>query len=264
MPTHIFRSPLLCCALLTTFLNGWGFFGQVFYIPTFYQMAYSYSATRSGLLLLPLLMTQALMSTLSGLAVTYTGRYRESLILGWAAWTAGLALFSTLTEESYLPAQIGYAILTGAGVGCTLQPSLIAIQAAARREDMAVVTAVRNFVRNLAGMLAVCVSGVLVNTSLRMELGGGEGFAEVMLEPVAFAGREDVRRGYARGFRWVFWVNAGLAGLGLLVTVVGIRQVGLERGDEEGLRKEAVERLEKGKQGETKTEKAGLAADDRS
>ena len=39
--------------------------------------------------------------------------------------------------------QIGYGILTGVGVGNTLQPSLIAVQAGVERRDMAVVTSFR-------------------------------------------------------------------------------------------------------------------------
>lgn len=41
---------------------------------------------------------------------------------GWILWAVGLGLFSTLDAQSGLGKQIGYAILTGFGVGQTLQP----------------------------------------------------------------------------------------------------------------------------------------------
>lgn len=85
----------------------------------------------------------ALSSTLSGLFVTWRGRYRESILFGWLLWAVGLGLFSTLDEHSGLGKQIGYALLTGFGVGQTLQPSLVAIQAGVVRRDMAVVTGTR-------------------------------------------------------------------------------------------------------------------------
>jgi hypothetical protein len=124
-------------------INGWLFVSQVYYIPTFYQLAYRYSAVKSGALLLPITLVQTLSSTLSGLIITWTGRYRENILAGWAVWAIGLGLFSTLDEHSGLGKQIGYAMLTGFGVGQTLQPSLVAIQAGVDRKDMAVVTSFR-------------------------------------------------------------------------------------------------------------------------
>jgi hypothetical protein len=103
-------------------------------------------------------------STLSGLVVHWIGRYRESILFGWLCWTAGLAAFSTLDAGSGLGKQIGFGILTGVGVGNTLQPyvepfdmnwalyvrhtdtvrsALIAIQAGVEPREMAVVTSFR-------------------------------------------------------------------------------------------------------------------------
>lgn len=75
---------------------------------------------------------------------------QESIIVGWAIWAIGLGLFSTLNEHSNLGSQIGFAILTGVGVGQTLQPSLIAIQAGVASKEMAVVTGTRKCVSLLA------------------------------------------------------------------------------------------------------------------
>ena len=46
-------------ACLTMFVNGWNFVTQVYYIPTFYQLAYGYSAVKAGALLLPLVLVQS-------------------------------------------------------------------------------------------------------------------------------------------------------------------------------------------------------------
>lgn len=60
-------------------------------------------------------------------------------------WALGLGLLGTLDENSGLAKQIGYSILTGVGVGQTFQPSLVAIQGALDRKDMATVTAMRRY-----------------------------------------------------------------------------------------------------------------------
>lgn len=103
-------------------VNGWNFVVQVYYIPTFYQLAYGYSATKAGAMLLPITLIQTLSSTLSGLVVHWVGRYRECILFGWVCWAIGLGLMSTLDENSGVGKQIGYSIIIGVGVGNTLQP----------------------------------------------------------------------------------------------------------------------------------------------
>ncbi|CUA75229.1 putative MFS-type transporter MT1926 [Mycobacterium tuberculosis CDC1551] [Rhizoctonia solani] len=53
IPMYIFRYKMIIGATLTHFINGYGMYVQIFYLPTFYQLAYGYSAIRSAALLLP-------------------------------------------------------------------------------------------------------------------------------------------------------------------------------------------------------------------
>ena len=103
-------------------INGWNFVMQVYYVPSFYQLVYGYSATKAGAMLLPIILTQTAFSTLSGLVVHWVGRYRECILLGWLCWAVGLGLMSTLDAHADLGKQIGYSLLVGVGVGNTLQP----------------------------------------------------------------------------------------------------------------------------------------------
>lgn len=56
---RIFRSGLVNGISLTMFINGWGFYTQIYYVPTFYQLVYGYSATKAAALLLPITLTQS-------------------------------------------------------------------------------------------------------------------------------------------------------------------------------------------------------------
>jgi predicted MFS family arabinose efflux permease len=261
------------------FINGWNFvtqvdhpsrtplgnaidFLQVYYIPTFYQLVYGYSAVKAGALLLPITLTQTLFSTFSGLIVHWSGRYRESILLGWIAWSIGLGLFSTLTESSGLGKQIGYAVITGFGVGQTLQPSLIAIQAGVSRRDMAVVTSFRNFIRNLGATLGLAVAGTIINNTLRSSL---TAVAELDQEEIKYLldnpglvmtgssdaeleGIQDLEQlrglfidGYRRGFKIIFYVGAGLSALAFVTAWFLLPQIELTRDDEEKLKAEGKE-----------------------
>lgn len=47
------------------FVNGWNFLVQIYYIPSFYQLVYGYSAVKSGALLLPITLTQSKTTTIT-------------------------------------------------------------------------------------------------------------------------------------------------------------------------------------------------------
>ncbi|KAI5854973.1 major facilitator superfamily domain-containing protein [Tricharina praecox] len=264
MPLHIFKQTIVIGGCFTMFVNGWNFIVQIYYIPTFYQLAYGYSAVKSGALLLPLVLVQTFSSTISGLIVTWTGRYRELILVGWIVWAIGLGLFSTLDETSGLGKQIGYALLTGLGVGHTLQPALIALQAGVERKDMAVVTGTRNFLRNLGGTLGLALAGTILNNTIRSRLAplgyDDTAIGHILDAPtlVLSRGEDDETRiavlaAYQRGFRVIFLVGASLAALAFFVALATIKQINLDRDDDEALKKEAARVLaekKKRKEGE--------------
>jgi Na+/melibiose symporter-like transporter len=254
----MFHNRIVCGAALTQFTNGWLTYVQMFYIPQFYQLAYGYSPIKAGALLLPLLCVQSLSSTLSGLIVSRTGRYREILLSGWILWSVGLGLFSTLTPSSGLGKQIGFSLITGFGVGQTLQVALVALQGAVPRKDMAVVTAMRNFARNLGAALGIAIASTIVNTLTVHELTPqGWSTAQVrsaldnpsaLFSPSSSSSTSsaslsaeqlnELRQAYSEGFRVVFLVLAGLAAASFFVTVALMRQRTLTREDDAALKEE--------------------------
>ncbi|RHZ69268.1 hypothetical protein CDV55_106401 [Aspergillus turcosus] len=262
VPMHIFRSRIVNGACLTMFVNGWNFLVQVYYIPTFYQLVFGYSTVKAGAMLLPITLLQTASSTASGLVVHWVGRYRECILFGWMIWAVGLGLFSTLDQSSGLGKQIGYGILTGVGVGNTLQPALIAIQAGVERRDMAVVTSFRNFVRNLGGTLGLAVSGTIINnilshsiTSLgltsaetRSFLSSPQNYLSGLPSDEAERVRALVIPAYKRGFRIIFVIGSALAAFAFCLAFLLMPQVELNRADDAKLKEEAKKRVEEKKE----------------
>ncbi|KAI1283513.1 major facilitator superfamily domain-containing protein [Xylaria sp. FL0933] len=252
IPLHVFKSRIVNGACLTMAINGWNFVVQVYYIPTFYQLAYGYSATRAGALLLPVTLVQTASSTLSGLIVHWVGRYRECVLFGWLAWAIGLGLMSTLDESSGLGKQVGYSILIGVGVGNTLQPALIAIQAGVERRDMAVVTSFRNFVRNLGATLGLAICGTLLNNIVANTISSlslsDESAKSLLSSPQSYLSSlpadeaEHVRSvlipAYRHAFRVIFILGASLAAFAFVLAFLLMPQVELSRPDDEKLKEE--------------------------
>ncbi|CAF3633904.1 unnamed protein product [Fusarium graminearum] len=252
IPLHMFKSKIVNGACLTMAINGWNFVMQVYYIPSFYQLVYGYSATKAGAMLLPITLLQTASSTLSGLVVHWIGRYRECILFGWLCWAVGLGLMSTLDENTGVDKQIGYSVLIGIGVGNTLQPALIATQAGVDRCDMAVVTSFRNFVRNLGATLGLTVCGTVLNNVLAGSLSSlnlNSRDSNTLLEnPQSFLGNvapdeaERIRSvlipAYREGFRIIFLIGAGAASLAFVLAFVLMPQVNLTRPDDLRLKEE--------------------------
>ncbi|KAI9933476.1 hypothetical protein ASPWEDRAFT_615253 [Aspergillus wentii DTO 134E9] len=258
VPMHIFKSRIVNGASLTMFVNGWNFLVQVYYIPTFYQLVFNYSTVKAGAMLLPITLMQTVSSTVSGLVVHWVGRYRECILFGWMIWAIGLGLFSTLDRDSGIGKQIGYGILTGAGVGNTLQPALIAVQAGVERRDMAVVTSFRNFVRNLGGTLGLAIAGTIINNLLSTSIStlnlSSEDSRSLLSSPSNYLSKlsdaesEHVRSvlipAYKKGFMIIFIVGAALSAVAFGLAFWLMPQVTLKRADDEKLKEEGKKRVE--------------------
>ncbi|KAK1855918.1 MFS drug transporter [Colletotrichum chrysophilum] len=252
VPLDIFRARMTIGACITMAINGWNFVVQVYYIPTFYQLVYNYGATRSGVMLLPITLVQTASSTLSGLIVHWVGRYRECILFGWFCWSAGLGLMSTLDETSGLGKQIGYSLLIGVGVGNTLQPALVAIQAGVPRKDMAVVTSFRNFVRNLGATFGLAICGTILNNIVKGSVNGLDLGMEqrdsLLSNPqqyISSLSDEDAQRiravlapAYQKSFKVIFELGSGLAAAAFFVAWFLMPHIDLSRPDDHKLKEE--------------------------
>lgn len=256
LPLGIFKSRMVMGITYATFACGWNYLVQIFLIPTFYQLAYGYSPLKAASMLIPVTLVQTASSTLSGLFVTWRGRYREPLIFGYSMWALGIGLHSSLSPSSSLAMQLGYAVLTGFGAGQTFQPSLIAIQAGVSKEHMAVITGVRSFIRDIGGTFGLAVAGTIISKSVRDTLAqavekGHTNLSTVQVEMilkdptrVIFAKNELpsttadmihtlVLSAYLRAFRRVFYLGTALGVSTFLVAIFFIPQVDLSNNKSE-------------------------------
>ncbi|KAI8634149.1 major facilitator superfamily domain-containing protein [Xylariaceae sp. FL1651] len=184
--------------------------------------------------------------------VVQVGRYRECVLFGWLAWAVGLGLMSTLDEHSGLGKQVGYSLLIGVGVGNTLQPALIAVQAGVERRDMAVVTSFRNFVRNLGATLGLAIGGTLLNNIVANSLSAlslsDDAAKSLLSSPQTYLSSlppdeaDHVRMvlipAYRHAFRVIFLLGASLAALAFVLAFTLMPQVELSRSDDGKLKEE--------------------------
>lgn len=104
-------------------LIGFVYYSLLYYLPIFYQTARQMPVVNSALLILPLVLSHALASTLSGQYMSRVGRYGEVIWVGLSLWVAGAASVCNFSRTFPLAGMIVTLIVMGCGLGCTFQPS---------------------------------------------------------------------------------------------------------------------------------------------
>ncbi|NYI07971.1 MDR family MFS transporter [Allostreptomyces psammosilenae] len=231
MPLSVFRNANFSLAGALSFIVGFAMFGGVTFLPQFQQFVQGSSATNSGLLLMPMMISAMAVSVAGGLLITRTGRYRALPIAGGALLTAGLALMSTMELDTSRTTSALYMIVLGAGMGCLMQTTMLIAQNSVALRDMGAATGASTFLRNMGGSLGVSLLGSLYTNRLRDSLeaqGGGaaagtEGLGSIaevtpevlrqMAEPVRHAFQVAV----TEGIQVVFVGSAVVAAVGFVL-----------------------------------------------
>ncbi len=92
----LFKNSVFSVSTVVTMIFGMGLFGSIFFIPLFVQGVIGGSATNSGLILTPLLLTSVVGSIVSGQLVSRLGKYKWIAILGMLVSVAGTLLLVRL------------------------------------------------------------------------------------------------------------------------------------------------------------------------
>ena len=125
------------------------------------------SPIKSGVLIVPLIVTQSLVSLASGFIVSKTSDYLIQMNAGYFLWTISCGLLTLISPDISDAKLIAFQILSGIGSGSTFMTGLIAMQASLPRREMAVATGVRNFIRLLGGTIALAASAAILNNSIK-------------------------------------------------------------------------------------------------
>ncbi|KAF4277639.1 hypothetical protein KXW98_007702 [Aspergillus fumigatus] len=157
VPPRILKNRNVWGAAFYSFSVSAAFMLFVYYLPIWFQAIKDVSATKSGIMNLPMLLGTVLMSLVSGFLVSAIGYYTPFMLISSVIMTIGAGLLSTLKVDSGHPAWIGYQALTGIGIGVGLQQAMIVVQTAVQDTDVPSATAIVMFTQSLGGALFVSV-----------------------------------------------------------------------------------------------------------
>ncbi|HEX4774738.1 MAG TPA: MDR family MFS transporter [Candidatus Saccharimonadales bacterium] len=162
IPLHLFKNDIFTVSVLLSLLSGIAMFAAILYIPVYQQTVRGFSPTKSGLLMLPLVLGLLVAGITSGRLTSKLGRYRIFPIVGTLVLAFGLWLFShlTLTTPEWM---LGlWMLVIGAGLGTFMQIMTLAIQNSVDRRHMGTATSSATFFRSLGSAFGGAIFGSIM------------------------------------------------------------------------------------------------------
>lgn len=166
VPLGLLRRRAIASADLALFAIGAAAFGAITFVPLFMQGVLRESATASGAVLTPLMLSWIAASVIAGQVASRTGRPRPVLLAGPPFLLAGFSLLATMDAGATTGEAIRNVVVLGAGLGLMMQTLIVVVQNAAPRELMGVATASAQFARWVGSAIGVAVMGAVVAARL--------------------------------------------------------------------------------------------------
>lgn len=170
IPLRLFKNDIFSVSVLLSFLAGAGMFGAIIFLPEYQQIVRGYSATKSGLELLPLIAGLLVAVVSSGRLVSKFGHYRPFPIFGTAVMALGFWLFSHVTATTSQGILAIWMVVLGLGIGSFLQVMTVAVQNAVDRKDLGTATSVVVFFRSVGSAIGAALFGAVLTARLTYHL----------------------------------------------------------------------------------------------
>ena len=247
IPLQLFQNRSLCILLGTTFLNGAAYFGFLFIVLYYYELVKGGSPMRSAVLMLPLVLTQATMSSIAGTIISYIGHFLPIMYSGYLFWLTGCGMTVAWKEDTSTAYIAGTLIMLGTGIGFIFQPTMVAAQANSRMSQRAVVISTRNVLRSFGAAFGTAICSLIITNTLVTEINkkmneGGASMSYLLSLKKNIYSRPDtanlteaqlhvVRSLYMKAIRNVFYLTIPLVSICLLSTFF-VKDNGLQCLDE--------------------------------
>ncbi|KAL7629713.1 hypothetical protein AAE478_001236 [Parahypoxylon ruwenzoriense] len=245
-PYRIFRSRTACMALLVTFFHGIINYSIILYTPLFFQAVYLDSPLRSAIIVLPLCCVSIVFGILSAVAVEVIRKYRMLILVSWIFTAVGAGVFTLLDRSSTLAAQASFQVILAIGTGSLFSLPNLPLQASLlNADDMGLAAGILVSFRLFGGLIGLSICSTLFNSvfSARIHslgpLAGELAILNDVRESVGFISLlkdveatpdmlEKVIGAYMVSISAVFWMLAGTAGVGFLISLL-IKEKSLEK-----------------------------------
>ena len=166
LPLDLFQNSIFNVSSLESFLASALMFSGIIYIPLFAQGVLGMSATNSGLIMIPMLLSLTITSVITGEIISRTGRYKKLVIAEFIITGIGVVFLSTMNVNTSYYQLLLYSTILGIGSGMAYNIFNVAVQNAFTLSEIGIVTASMRFFRNVGMIVFVPIFGYIMNLTL--------------------------------------------------------------------------------------------------
>lgn len=237
MPLSIFNDLSNNAVVVVAFTHSMASSAIEYYLPLYFQSVKQASPVESGVLILPLIISCAIVDILGGVFMHQIGRYRELIWAGTVLLTLGTGLYIMFGTDTDLGTIIGFQIIFGVGMALLFQTPMMALQNSVSQAETATATATLGFLRNLATSLSIVLGGVVFQNSMtaRGPILAASGLSQSELEALSgyqaaanleitktiddATQRRAVQDAFAWSIRNMFIMYTGIAAIGVVASI---------------------------------------------
>ncbi|MFC4651794.1 MDR family MFS transporter [Lactococcus nasutitermitis] len=167
LPLGLFKKSVFAISSLQFALASFVLFVLMLFTPMYLQTVRGFSASRAGLVIIPMMLGLVVGSAVTGPIITKTGKYKIYPIIGSFLMGISSLFLGMLTVRTSLLELIALLVLSGIGQGLMIQVALLAGQNAAPYQDLGAATGALNFFKSLGGAFAAAIMGTLLNDGMK-------------------------------------------------------------------------------------------------
>jgi EmrB/QacA subfamily drug resistance transporter len=228
LPMGLFSLNVFSATSGISFLQGAIMLGVVSFLPLYLQIALGYSPTQSGFLLIPMTIGIVLTSTIAGIYMGRTGRYRLLPIVGMSILATAaflMTLFDGATTALFFSAAL---MLFGTGLGLIFPVTTTVVQNAVPREQMGTATASGVMFRQIGGSISVAVFGAIfaANMAATAGLPDAASLSPAALAALPAAVQAAAATGVSDALHPIYWIVMAMGLVGLALALI-LREIPL-------------------------------------
>ncbi|WP_426455152.1 MFS transporter [Paenibacillus sp. S-38] len=163
LPVRLFRDRTFSIVNAIGFLMSIGMFGAIMFVPLFMQGIVGISASASGTVMTPMMLSMILASIAGGQLVLKVG-VRPQMTAGMIIMAGGFLLLTTLGVNTTKLYASGIMLVIGLGMGLVMPLLTLTLQEHFPKSELGVVTSSSTFFRQIGGTFGMTLLGVVMNS----------------------------------------------------------------------------------------------------
>ncbi|KAH8817130.1 major facilitator superfamily domain-containing protein, partial [Xylogone sp. PMI_703] len=166
VPPRLLKHRSIIAGFIFSFCVSSPMMVYIYYLPLWFQAIKGVSATKSGIMSIPLILGLVIAALSAGILVTRIGYYTPFLYISVVIMSIGGGFLTTFTKDTGHAKWIGYQAMVGLGLGLSVQQPVLAAQTVLENKDVPTGVSLMQLAQTLGGSIFLAVAETVFTTKL--------------------------------------------------------------------------------------------------